>query len=1166
MYIDRLHLKGFKSFGTSQELLFSPGLTAIVGPNGSGKSNLLDALRWVLGEGNPQRLRIGRQSDLLFSGSVSLPPAAQAEVALSLRGDPGEQLRNTVLKRSYTLDGGTVLSVDGTRVRLSDLDGVKRLWRLEGDQFAFIGQGEVAEAIQQRPSQKRAHLEVLFGIDQYRKKRIETSLKLEAASVETLRLETLLAELGNRRKELVPLVERASRARKITTELEEKRRDYYFFRRFMTEEALHASGKEMTLLRMEEALRSRWKELWGRLSARFLREREDLEERLRGLEGEMEGLRAKRNELGRNCLASSSSIREIRSRRRALEVESEGLAARIRLLRDEQREILEKEGELSRKHGEALDGLRGLRQAAAEMKASFEREEARRKYLASSLACLSGEKETLESRILSKETFFKECGADLEECRKTLAALGEMEALLRRELEELSIGEEKAVGLHGDAYARCRQTASLMQQARKEVSSLESSTEALQSAAASAYPEPVRFLASAWKLGKLDVPVTVAADSFSCPPDITSALEAYLGGRQYWILVRTLAEAGKCIQLLKERRAGRATFLPLERSRPRFPDRRFFLPEQGIVGWALDLVSPSEEWHVPVAHLLGDLLIVQGYGDGASLSKRGAPFPMVSLDGEVFTTSGSVSGGRTRQSPGALERRGRILEAGERIGFLRKEITALEKRLAGEEEEERARSREKEELAASLKEKGKRLEEALRAFRLEEARRARLEEERQEALRDKERFGGRISALEGEMGVLRKEQEGLLQGGDGGAILARLSEEESKAALLEERLAGVRILRERGERELSRGEERHSLIARELEETVSREMEEKSRLSAWGRAQYGIFRRAKEAAGELAALRDRERALSRRASRIAERSRMAAEKAGAAAEKAAALAMKREKLLEELGQLVEMWEEQYPFSAGHVPSPERGEAAASAVRRLERDLRALGTVDWGALSEDQSLSERVAFLAEQLADVRNGMEELRNIVEETDKQVGEVFSKALGDINGRFDTLFRRLFGGGEARLQIASSQDGEGSQWDAGVEIAARPPGKRLQSLAQLSGGEQTLTAIAYLFATMDVAGVPLAVLDEVDAALDESNLLRFGDLAREYARPEKESGRGIQILVMTHRRATMERADILYGVTLAEPGLSRIVGIRLEDWVDESPSRLRGARETKP
>ena len=209
------------------------------------------------------------------------------------------------------------------------------------------------------------------------------------------------------------------------------------------------------------------------------------------------------------------------------------------------------------------------------------------------------------------------------------------------------------------------------------------------------------------------------------------------------------------------------------------------------------------------------------------------------------------------------------------------------------------------------------------------------------------------------------------------------------------------------------------------------------------------------------------------------------------------------------------------------------------MRKLERELKALGVYNLGALSEDQSLIERTDFLEEQLEDARMASDELKLLIEETDKQVETLFMTALQNIDRRFNELFNRLFGGGEARLQV---QEGD-NIWDRGVEIYARPPGKQLHNITQLSGGEQSLTAIAHLFASLEVAGVPLAVLDEVDAALDEYNLIRFATLAKEYSKT-------IQLLVMTHRRTTMEQADIIYGVTMVEPGLSRIVGINIEDY----------------
>ena len=1179
MYIERLHLRGFKSFGTSQDLLFSPGFTAIVGPNGSGKSNILDALRWVLGDGGFQRLRISRQGDLLFSGSASVLPASRAEVSLEIRDGVGAAEKSCILKRTYAPETGAVLTVDGTRTRMTELYDVKRQWRLEGDQFAFIGQGEVAEAIRQRPSQRRAQLEVLFGIDQYRKKRNESMAKLASAEEESLRLGALAAELNARREEIAPAVLHARKARGITDELEDRRRLFYFHRRRLIGESIINLEMDIARLKGEEALRSRWSGLWERMYARSQGERAQVEDMLRSLRKNRDELFQRRENLRRNCFASAASVREIRTRIRSIEGEEQGLAERLGEIAAEHGDVSERERTISSELHALRQQRDALRKRMDLLRSALEAEESERKRAAEKKAELSAELEALDARIMSKQAFLADCGSRLGTSAYTAASLekdiAEAEAgISGLEAEELSLVEQ-----HADAFAACRRTAASLQQVRKESASLETSIEDLRSAESSSYPEPVRFLVSASRLGKISIPVAVAAESFRCPPGITGALEAYLGGRQFWIFVTTLAEAGACIDLLKERRAGRATFLPLERSRPRFPDRRVLLPERGVVGWAMELITPDPEWEMCVSHMLGDLLLVEEYKTGAALAGKGLLHPVASLDGEVFLPSGTVSGGRTKAAAGAIERRRRISSEEERLEDLKKEIRRLSALLEKQESTERARAAEKETAALQLQEARRRAEEKRRDLSLEKMALERLE-------RDVARGSGEIELwevekhrLEEELKPFSAEKTSAGKEDEASSVPARLSEVENTCTLLEERLSSVRALRERSEGELERSRGRMKTLSRDKEATIAREVEEKQRLSVWGKDLYGIFISLQQTEEELEGLSGKGIRLSSRSQMISGRSRTAAEKAAVAREKLLSASSKKEGLGQELAQLMEIWEEQYPYNEAEIPTRDEGEEASSAVRRLERELKALGSVDWGALSEDESLSSRTAFLSDQLSDVKNAMTELKGIIAETDRHVGIMFTEALASINTRFSALFSRLFGGGEVklRMQIRENEEngdfpededggaepvaGASPEWDSGVEIVARPPGKHLQNIAQLSGGEQTLTAIAYLFASMEVAEVPIAVLDEVDAALDESNLLRFGELAREYAAPKGEgAGKGIQLLVMTHRRATMERADILYGVTLAEPGLSRVIGMKLEDWA-EPPVRRRTA-----
>ncbi len=1165
MFIDRLHLKGFKSFGTPQELLFSPGLTAIVGPNGSGKSNLLDALRWVLGENGVQRLRITKQSDLLFSGSASVPPSARAEVTLSIRDSEEKKYRSCLFKRSYSPETGTLFTVDGLRIRMADLPEVKRLWHLEGDQFAFISQGEVAEAIHQRPSQRRTHLEMLFGIDHYRRKRDETSLKLSAAEEEGLRLEALLSELGNRRTEIAAAVHRATEAAALRDRLEEKRKIQYHYHRFRLEEAIRTLEGDFGTLRERGTRDAAWLKAWTELHNRTDEEKETLGKTVRILSNEAETLKMRHGEIRRMCFASATAIREIRSRLDSLLDERESLAASCRTLEREFQDTLSREKELSDKNCSLTAMRRELEGEAAVLRQRMETEKKERRERADRLTSLTAEKDALLGIISTKEAFLETCRRDIDESNGTIAEASCGVASGREELALLEKEEEERAEQYRVILTRNRETATVLQRARKERHELERIVEDLQSKESSSLPEPVRFLASASKLGKTDTPMRIALESFTCPPDIAAALEAYLAGRQHWIFVDTIEDAARLIDMLKKERTGRATFLPLERARPRTPDRQFPLPEQDVVGWALDLITPDPRWVRGARHILGDLLIIKEYSLGALLVRKKAPFPMVTLDGEVFAPSGTISGGRIRSSGGALERRVLIQQTEERLEANGRETRELERSLADTERLEEKSAAAREQAAARTLEKRERLREMERTLSFEKERLRRLEKAHEEALAERESSKKKLSTLEEELRSLSDHDAPVGDGEGSDGILSRLGELAQEIAITEERLSSVLSVKARMDGEMRRSGERLRFLDTEHRDALEREIAEREKLSRWGKEQLELITAHREKRRALETHQSRRDELERSLLLVAKRRQRSSERFHATKDRLDAATQRKEAIARELRQNIELWDEQFPYtSAAETITEREGEEASAACRRLERELRSLGEVEWGALSEDQSLEKRISFLSEQLDDARNAIAELRGILSDTDRQVGALFTEALTNINLRFDGLFRRLFGGGEARLRLVQTTRDEGGEpvseeegspsslWDSGVEIVARPPGKHLQNLAQLSGGEQTLTAIAHLFASMEVAEVPLAVLDEVDAALDEPNLLRFGDLAKEYAAPKgtEHGGKGMQIIVMTHRRATMERADTLYGVALDEPGLSKALGFQLREW----------------
>ncbi|EFQ24092.1 condensin subunit Smc [Aminomonas paucivorans DSM 12260] len=1141
MYIARLHLRGFKSFGGSHDLALGSGFVAVVGPNGSGKSNLLDALRWTLGDSHPGRLRIARQSDLLFQGSPSLPGAKEAEVTLQLR----EDLRVCTLRRRVLADGSTQALVDGERRTLQELEETKRQFRLEGDRFAFIGQGEVAEVIQQRPSARRLQLETLFGIDVYRKRRTDAADRLARGQEEYQRLRAFSAELAARREEIAPEVARATRARELLDRLEELRRRYYWVRRRHLEETLEERAAALELLGGLRESRSFWRRAWS-LKAAYLegewnqatasREEETRQRETLRRFFEEQGRRA--YSLGTSLAEGARGEEELRGEERSLEQQDRRQAAESEAHREvcsslegEWQEVLAQREELKTRHEEIRSRARADREIREEL---LRRRGALEAEKASAGAYLS----TLGQRWLEGRKDLERLGHLLEEvgAERDRAAQGREGALAR---------VETASSRHAEAYARCQESAAEIQRLRRETASLRSKTEEWSEVLElQVLPRPVQHVVSAARLGKLDASPVVVLDAFRCPPECAEAVEAFLGGRQFWMLVKTLEESGRCIDLLKGHQAGRGTFLPLERTRPRHPDRAGAASASGAVGFALDLVEIQDQWRPALEHLMGDLLVVRTYRDGQSVARSAFRGPVATLEGDVFQPTGAVSGGKNASRHRALELKAQIEEGQARVGEMESRIASLEAALLDQEETEREAASGREKALGALKEAEAILEEASRRL-------GALEEERSRSLQ----LGEDLRRLLKEQGRKRLETlreardlEERLPSGEGAEEESALEAEwercRSRVELLEERLKGARFLLERMEEERRRLVGRREQIRGLLEERKVRRGEALEELRHLGQRWLEAHRRREDLARQGEEGAERLRSLQVRLE-VARRRQKGAEGASVALEARLGEAMQERSALDrELTELVATWEDQYPYP-GVEPGTEEDPAAPDPeelrrkVRELDRAVKDLGPVDLGALSEDRSLQDRLAFLGEQLDDVRGSMGELEKLIADADRQAQTVFSKALGEIDRRFDHLFQRLFGGGEAHLVLLEAAN----PWEAGVEVVARPPGKRPQGISQLSGGEQSLSAIALLFASMEVAGCPLAVLDEVDAALDEVNLRRFADLAREYAQSR-------QILAMTHRRVTMERADLLYGVTLSEPGLSQVVGVRLEDW----------------
>ncbi|PIE54172.1 MAG: chromosome segregation protein SMC [Dethiosulfovibrio peptidovorans] len=1136
MYIARLQLKNFKSFGGTHDLPLPPGFTAIVGPNGSGKSNILDGLRWGLGDSSGGRLRITKQADLLFQGTATHQPARATEVVLELR----DGTVSSLIRRRYSDETGAVTLVDGDRYRLQDLSEVKRRWRLDGDRFAFIGQGDVTDAITQRPMQRRSHLEELFGIDVYRKRRDDALAKIAAASEELIRLSALSAELEARKNEIAPLVSIAHKAQALEEKLSQVRSRWYRLRR-MNLEALLLDLK-LGLANATDRLRvlERWALLWergfeglkGRSAGMELR-RLDIREKLLGFD---EALDAKTRE----SFEAETALRLDADRLDRLNRSTKDLRDREEQTREELTEAEILRSRMTDQRNEKRQELAELEARAARIEQEIEAHRLRREELVlrqetlrASLESAVGRKEALTGTGPSRRRAMEALDREIAELEVELAGVQEREETARRAFEA-------AEADHRKADERCRDLAARIQPLRKKVYQLEREHDTLSDVASGElYPRQVSHLMGAADLGRLTVRPIPVLEAFDCPEDLVIAMDAALGARQFWLLVETMDDAREGIEELKRSQVGRVTYLSLDRSRPRKPDKAL-LPDRGVVGWAVDLLELRELWRPALEHIFGDLLIVEDYSVGASLLSRGIRYPVVTREGEVFAPGGTVSGGQSRRSGRAIQARGKLHQVEDSLRQHRRELRQLEESLKeAEAEEERVRGLE-EVLRHDLAEVSTELlrEKTLLAEHCRD---------RDLLLSEEENTRSKLAGLESKIKTYRdtltliEEDLAQLLAPEGQDVQGQLAALRPEMMLWDERLVLADKRVGKAAADLSSLQESLKKASAELLSLREHLDTETVNLNGLKASIQGISRERDILRAELESTELRGSLAGKTLDRCLNRYQEAAKAADEAKSVAVRIEQKLDRESERLEDLIVSWDsvcKQFE-ETGSLSEGENELTLERRARRLEGAIASLGDVNRGVLSEDISLTDRIEFYSEQTDDVSSGIAELRTLVDEMDRQAGTLFGDALERIDRRFDGLFQRLFGGGEAHLRL---QEGSGL-WEAGVEIVARPPGKVPAYLAQLSGGEQTLTALSLLFAAMEVAQVPVVVLDEVDAALDEVNLHRFADIITDYAS-------SLQIVAMTHRRQTMERADVMYGVTMSEPGLSQIVGVKLEDW----------------
>lgn len=1188
MYLKRLEIYGFKTFAQRTTFEFPPGVTAVVGPNGSGKSNVADAVRWVLGEQSFANLRSKRTEDLVFGGGKGRAPMGFAEVFLTI--DNSDRLlplpydEVTIGRRAYR-SGENEYSINRARVRLRDvMDAVAPL----GSSYTLINQGLVDAALALQPEERRRLFEDAAEIGPYQAKKHEAERRLRETETNLVRLSDLVSELEPQLRTLKRQARDAEAVGAVEAELHALLRQHYAIQWTETIAQLHTAEEAESRLSAELAEKRAAREA---AAATLQADREQMRERRATLEQvratqsqttrqvelvarelavaeeRSTGLRQRQTELAARRAQLESAANTAREQAQQLVAQAAELET---ALAEERSRLQEAEAALKREldvRRAAEAELAARREALVKATTALETERVRQQSLARRLATIEAESTELDTTIQQGAALVEQHSAAVTVAQQTLeasearitAATQHLESLRaegetrRREREQLDERITAAKRAHGELSARYD---ALNRLARSYEGTFAGVRVAMQ-----------------WAEREGRSGFALVSSLLRVPTELETAIEVALGARLQNVVVERWADAEAAIAQLKRSNSGRATFLPLDTLKP---GRRLVVPRlTGIRGIAADLIDVDAQYAPIAAYLLGRTLIA----DDLAAARRALPeleggWTIVTLSGEQVATGGAVTGGAATRESGTLRRERELRE-------LPAQLKAAQLAVDQVQAERMEIARRIEELQQELRQS----EASLREARAGRDQSQRGVEERRRVLH---RAEADVAALHRRRADVQREHTALerqiqsaqssVQAAESAFALVQ-AETNSAEAELTQRLAAMgddeAALREqRGRFAQLEADQRSQLAAiRAQEQAARRADQERSTLEQ--QAQQ-LTQELAALIGTIEALRDRQADLQAQAQTVTkqvvaaqsvvreaeqrletleagERDLTGATLALESAHGAAAVELQRrrsdrdavwERAAEDNIDVEQLVREQ--TGADAEPDAEPEATLGQRIEQLRGRLRRMGPVNALAPEEYRSTQERYSFLTEQLADVRAATVSLREAISQLDQVMQQHFEATFEAVGREFSQKFTQLFGGGTARLSLLRSEDG--SDGVQGIEILAQPPGKRPLNLQLLSGGERALTAAALLFAILTVNPSPFCILDEVDAALDEANVVRFREALLELAQQT-------QFILVTHNRGTVEAADTLYGITMAEDGGSRVLSLRLEE-VDEDGS----------
>ena len=1186
MYLKSIEVQGFKSFANKIVFDFHNGITGIVGPNGSGKSNVADAVRWVLGEQRVKQLRGGSMQDVIFAGTENRRPLSYAYVAITLDNSDHQlsiDYEEVTVSRCLYRSGESEYLINGAACRLKDINELFYDTGIGKEGYSIIGQGQIDRILSSKPEESRELFDEATGIVKFKRRKNTAQKKLEDEKQNIVRINDILAELE---KQLGPLEKQSAAAREYLKKKEAlKLCDVNTF-------LLETERVQGALTELEQKISDTDRELkettgqYENIKKEHARIEEELEELNRRLDETKEA--ASRAGLGRQQLEGQievlkEQINSVRQGGEQLEGRLKNIAADVKERQEAREKLAAEQAELA-KQLEAAASVSGEADARLqELREQIEAENTAAEICKNTIISLLNERASTKGRLQRYDAMQEQAQIRRTELNQKLLLAKSSEEEQRvqyeghlKKLEEISgriitlseaqrEKEAEAEGLRRELGKKNEELEIGQSAFHRESSRLESLRNMAERY--DGYGNSIRKVMEQ----KKNVPGIegVVADLIKVDQRYETAIETALGGSIQNIVTENEDTAKELIEYLKKNRFGRATFLPLTSvgGRGGFAKPEA-LKEKGAIGLASTLVRADKKYDRVVQHLLGRVLVAEHIDDAIRIARKyNHSIFIVTLEGESLSPGGSMTGGAFRNSSNLLGRKRELTELEENVQKLEADIREARLQIETLREQRRERRAEAESLSTELQrlylqqntakmnsdQAKARLDEIIEGYSglrkelseiekqfadIHDSREAIFREIRESEEQEKQNEA-RIETAQARLAELKQSEAESI--GDNEKAHLKLAALTQKAGFVDENAARI-------ERELVRLHTEEQEIHEGMQKGNADIEAKEEGIGALRKQIEDMIARSERLNGETAELGGKREALLTGQKDFFTKREELSDKQTRLDKEVFRLNSQREKLEETVDSLTDyMWEEYELSYNTALPMKQEEDMDLAALKKqtsvLKDEIRKLGDVNVNAIEDYKNISERYEFMNTQRNDLVKAEETLMGIISELDTGMRRQFEEQFARIRVEFDKAFKELFGGGKGTLEL----DPDADMLEAGVRIIAQPPGKKLQNMMQLSGGEKALTAISLLFAIQNLKPSPFCLLDEIEAALDDSNVNRFAKYLHKLTK-------NTQFIIITHRKGTMESADRLYGITMQEKGVSTLVSVNLiEEELDE-------------